>query len=169
MAADTVPAVLREQASRRGDHPLLICDHDVLTYADAASRSAELAQGLVAVGAGKRTHVGLLYPNGSDFVVGWLAGARIGAVTVPLSTFSTTSELRTLLRNADIELLLATPSFRGRDYVIDVPHPDVSLPALRQVVFDTAELRRLDRLADGEGDNEPEVRPSDRLVIVHTS
>ena len=41
----TVPALLRERAARRGDHPLLICDDDVLTYADAESRSAALAKG----------------------------------------------------------------------------------------------------------------------------
>src|SRR4051812_40510483 len=100
----TVPAVLGEQAARRGDHPLLICDDDVLTYADADERSAELAGRLDGWGAGKGTHVGLLHPNGSAFVVAWVAAARIGAVTVPLSTFSTTAELRTLLRNADIDL-----------------------------------------------------------------
>ena len=40
-------------------------------------------------GAGKGTHVGILHPNGSEFVVAWLAAARIGAVSVPFSTFST--------------------------------------------------------------------------------
>jgi len=169
MTALTVPAVLAEQAARRGDHPLLVCDDDRLTYADAESRSAELAEGLLALGAGTRTHVGLLYPNGPDFVVAWLAVARIGAVTVPVSTFSTNNELRTLLHNADIEVLLATPSYRGRDYVADVPRPDVSLPCLRHVVFDIDALCRLRRPGNGQGDKEPEVRPSDRLVIVHTS
>ena len=51
------------------------------------------------------------------FVVGWLAAARIGAVTVPLSTFSTSAELLTLLRSADIEMLLSAESYRAHDYV----------------------------------------------------
>ena len=106
-------------------------------------------KGCSRAGAGRGTHVGLLHPNGPEFVVGWLAAARIGAVTVPLSTFSTSAELRTLLRNADIEVLLATPSFRGRDYVDAlrdaVPDLDLtaapplhapSAPALRGVAFD---------------------------------
>ena len=46
---------------------------------------------------GKGTHVGLLLPNGADFVVAWLAAARIGAVTLPFSTFSTPTELAGLL------------------------------------------------------------------------
>jgi hypothetical protein len=36
-----VPALLAERTAR-GDHPLLICDDDVLTYTDAAARSAAL-------------------------------------------------------------------------------------------------------------------------------
>jgi acyl-CoA synthetase (AMP-forming)/AMP-acid ligase II len=166
---NTVPAVLAEQAARRGDHALLICDDDVLTYADAEARSAELAQGLLALGANKGTHVGLLYPNGSDFVVAWLAAARIGAVTIPLSTFSTIAELHTLLRNADIEILLATKTYRGRDYTADVPQPDASLPCLRHLVFDISELRRMFSTTYGTSAKEPEVGPADRMVIVHTS
>ena len=170
----TVPALLRERAAHRGDRPLLICDDDVLTYADAASRSAALAKGLLASGAGRCTHVGLLHPNGASFVVGWLAAARIGAVTVPLSTFSTSAELRTLLRMADIELLLATRSFRGRDFVEalrEAMRGASSPPALRRTVFDDADLVAAgggiddDVLAAAEG----AVSPADRMVIVHTS
>src|SRR5438270_463219 len=39
--SSTVPAVLGEQAAHRGDHPLLICDDDVLTYAAADAREAK--------------------------------------------------------------------------------------------------------------------------------
>jgi acyl-CoA synthetase (AMP-forming)/AMP-acid ligase II len=191
----TVPALLHERAAQRGDHPWLICDNAVLTYAEADSRSAALAKGLLAVGAGRGTHVGLLHPNGPAFVIGWLAAARVGAVALPLSTFSTSSELATLLRTADIEILLATTSFRGRNYVdalreavpgLDLgavpPLHDAATPALRRVAFD----------GDGEGAGhgwtvnalleagatvtddvlaaaESGVAPSDRMVIVHTS
>ena len=37
--------------------------------------------------------MGVLYPNGTDFVVGMLAAARIGAVVIPFSTFATAREL----------------------------------------------------------------------------
>ena len=84
----TVSALLDARAAIRGDHALLLGDDEVLTYADAATRSAALAKGLLARGAGLGTHVGLLHPNGPQFVVGWLAAARVGAVALPLSTFS---------------------------------------------------------------------------------
>jgi acyl-CoA synthetase (AMP-forming)/AMP-acid ligase II len=178
----TVPGLLRERASRRGDHPLLICDDDIVTYADTLIRSADIAKGLLAWGAGPGTHVGLLYPNGSDFVVGCLAAARIGAISIPLSTFSSSVELRTLLRSADIEVLLAAPSFRGRDYVAALADvvPAVerrsseaifapSIPALRRVVFDARALAGSAVNDDAFLAAEVIVAPSDRLVIVHTS
>ena len=113
----TVGEILRQQARGRGDHPLLICDTERISYAEADRRSAQLARGLVALGAGKGSHVGLLYPNGVAFVVGMLAAARVGAVVVPFSTFATTPELRDQLVNSDTEILLAAPSYRSHDYV----------------------------------------------------
>ena len=60
----TVAAILRSQAQSRGDHPLLICDAERVSYTEAERLSARLARGLIARGAGKGSHVGLLYPNG---------------------------------------------------------------------------------------------------------
>ena len=98
------------------DHVLLAVDDETLTYAEADRRSAELARALLAAGAGAGTRVALLYPNNPAFVVAWLAAARIGAVSVPLSTFSTSAELVGLLRGADVSLLLAARSYRSQDY-----------------------------------------------------
>ncbi len=112
----TVAEVLRRQARLRGQHPLLVCDSDRISYGEADRRSAKLARGLIALGAGKGTHVGLLYPNGPEFVVGMLAAARIGAVVIPFSTFVTPREMREQLVDSDVEILLAAESFRSHDY-----------------------------------------------------
>ena len=117
----------------------------------------------------------------------WLAAARIGAVALPLSTFSTSAELRTLLRNADIEVLLASPV---------VPGPRLSCGAVQEAVpgfdpgepaplftavryprsggcaFDTARARRggrRRRRRRARGGRRQRSRPADRMVIVHTS
>ncbi len=113
----TVAAIQRHQARSRAEHPLLVCDGDRISYAEADRRSADLARGLIALGAGKGSHVGLLYPNGSEFVVGMLAAARIGAVVVPFSTFVTARELREQLADSDVQILLSAASFRSHDYL----------------------------------------------------
>ena len=184
----TVPALLRQQAA---PSTFLTCDDDRLTYEEAERRSGRLARGLLAVGAGKGTQIGLLYPNGSDFVVGWLAAARIGAVSIPFSTFSTSAELSTLLRDADVEILLSAGSYRSHDYLaalrevvpefVSPPLFEGSIPALRHIFFsdDTAVDRAWTMsalVASGEAVSddllraaEDAVDASDRLVIVHTS
>jgi acyl-CoA synthetase (AMP-forming)/AMP-acid ligase II len=188
----TVPDLLAARVRIHGDKPLLVCDDDVLTYEEADRRSAQLARGLLAHGLRKGAHVALLMPNGSHFVVSWLAAARIGAVAVPLSTFSTVPELHDLLRGADVELLLAIDSYRDREFVAVVtdavpgldlaaaqPLFDADFPALRGVAF-TGDLEgawSVAELAASGDDTAPEVlaaversvRPSDRMVIVHTS
>jgi acyl-CoA synthetase (AMP-forming)/AMP-acid ligase II len=180
----TIAAVTAHQARVRGDHPLLICDADHLSYAEAQRRSADLARGLVAFGAGKGTHVGLLYPNGSDFVVGMLAAARIGAVVVPFTTFATARELGEQLADADVSILLAVRAYRSHDYVrrlnealgVETVDPAERLfcpvaPQLRHVAFDQSDITSG---ADGVDAAllramEDDVDGSDPLAIVYTS
>ena len=133
---DTVAGVLRRQADSRGPHPMLVCDGDRLSYFDADRRSAELARGLVALGAGKGTHIGLLYPNGPDFVIGMLAATRIGAVVVPFTTFATAAELRDQLVHSDVTILLATSSHRGNDFRGRLAEVRGAVPLLRHVLID---------------------------------
>jgi len=168
MPDPTVADVLREQVRRRGEHPLLVCDHDRLSYADADRRSAYLARGLLTLGAGKGTHIGVLYPNGVDWIVAMLAVARIGAVVVPVSTFATAPEMATQLDHADIEILLATQSYRGNDYRTRLGEiDDAALPLLRHVLIETApssvaEESLLDAM-------EADVDASDVLAVIYTS
>ena len=191
----TLPALLRARVAERGPSVLLACDDDVLTYEAAERGSAVLARGLLAAGAGKGTHVGILHPNGSEFVVAWLAATRIGAVAVPLSTFSTAAELRVLLRNADAALLLSARSYRSHDYASAlrdaVPELDLALappllagsvPVLRRIAFagppadvhPAWSVRALEDAGRAIGSDvlaamEAEVCAGDRLTIVHTS
>ena len=109
------PTSCARQAAARGDHPLLVCDADRLSYAEADRRSATW-RGFVALGAGKGTHVGVLYPNGAALIVAMLAAARIGAVVIPFSTFATAPELAAQLAHSDVQILLATASYRSHDY-----------------------------------------------------
>ena len=164
----TLAGVLREQVRRRGDHPLLVCDSERLTYAEADHRSAELARGLLTLGAGKGTHVGVLYPNNAAWMVAMLAVARIGAVVIPVSTFATAPEMATQLAHADVEILLATESFRGNDYRRRLAEIDrAELPLLRHILIDTAPPEVADdTLLEAM---EADVDASDVLAIIYTS
>jgi len=191
----TVGAVLAARATERPDHPFVVCDDERLTYGEAEAASRELARGLVGVGVGRGAHVALCFPTGVDFVVAWLACARIGAVTVPISTFSTADEIATLLRNADVHALLTVPDYRGNDFVAAVRRAVPAIDLARPEPVFTADAPRLRRvfvvggapgvapfhtdaaLRDAAAAVPPEhvdrlgadVGPDDRMVIVHTS
>ena len=145
----TVGAVLAARAAARPEHDFVVCDDERLTYGEADRASRELARGLIGVGVGRGAHVALCFPTGVDFVVAWLACVRIGAVTVPISTFSTADEIATLLRNADVRALLTVPAYRGNDFVaalaravpgLDLARPEpvfaAAAPHLRRVFVD---------------------------------
>jgi acyl-CoA synthetase (AMP-forming)/AMP-acid ligase II len=163
----TVGNVLRQQAQARGSHPFLVCDAERLSYAEAERRSAQLARGLIALGVGKGTHVGLLYPNGGAFVIGMMAAARIGAVVIPFSTFATAPEMAAQLVDSDTEILLSTASFRSHDYRKRLTEVRGSAPLLRHVLIDSEPDDKVDAALLEAMEND--VDDSDVLAIIYTS
>ena len=111
-----------------GDRELVRKDGVSLTYREVEARSAALARGLLAQGAGKGTRIGLLMPNGPDWIVSWLAIARIGAIAVTLSTFFAARELAYGLAHADVAILLTAPAYLKHDYLgrLEEAFPDLA-------------------------------------------
>jgi acyl-CoA synthetase (AMP-forming)/AMP-acid ligase II len=161
----TVGDVLRQQARNRAAHPFLVCDSERLSYAEADQRSAQLARGLIALGAGKGTHVGVLFPNGAAWIIAMLAAARIGAVVIPFSTFATAPELATQLVDSDTEILLAAASFRSHDYRERLT--GMQSPLLRHVLIDSEPREKVDAALLEAVEND--VDDSDVLAIIYTS
>lgn len=173
---NTVAAILRQQARSRTEHTFVVCDDDRISYGEVERLSAALAARLITLGAGKGTHVGLLYPNSTDFVVGMLAAARIGAVAVPFSTFATARELGEQLVHSDVSILLNTKAFRSHDYVarlagivgdLDGAGPLFSeaAPQLRYIGVGSAVPAAVELLRAMEDD----VDGCDVLAIIYTS
>ena len=182
----TVPQLLSARQSS-GNDVFVITASERLTFGEADRRSAALAGALLREGVGKGSRVGILYPNGVDWVVMWLAAARIGALTVPLSTFAPGKELARTIRHTDVQYLAMAPSFDGHSlserlesglegmagsssevqlasapylrtvWIDDVDRPSWACP------FPTAGYAELVSTAEAE------VRAADLLVVVSTS
>src|SRR5437867_304713 len=116
-SATTYGEFLRAVAERFGDADAVALDDTTVSFREVEHRSAGLARGLLARGVGKGTRVGFIAANGPDWVVWLSALARIGALAVPLSTFSKAGELVRVLRRADVHGLLVQRSFLGQDLV----------------------------------------------------
>ncbi len=113
----TAAGLIRHLAALHGDRQLAVLDGRALTYAEAEHASAAMAKGLLAGGVGKGSRVGLLAPNGPDWIVAWLAATRIGAVVPLLNTYAPARELAWALRHADVGVLLTVDRHLGHDYV----------------------------------------------------
>lgn len=108
---------IKQVADAWGDRDLCVIEHDALTFKQAHTQSTEFAKALLASGVRSGTHVGLLAPNGGDWIVAWLAATRIGAVVVLLNTYYKPRELNWVLEHSDVEVLLTVDSHLGNNYV----------------------------------------------------
>ena len=187
----TVPALLAHRAHLSGPDTYLVTPDGRLSYADADTRSADIARRLLAAGIGKGSRVGLFFPNGLEWVVWFLALSRIGVVVVPLSTLYTAAELAKVLRLADIAVLVAPDTVLRIDVedLLEAALPGlddqsggiVALPAapyLRRIVVTGDSTRgwatRFDALTAAVpaavlAAAQDEVSPADLAVMVHTS
>ncbi|MGA7135495.1 MAG: class I adenylate-forming enzyme family protein [Mycobacterium sp.] len=171
------------------DGEFLVTDNERLTFGEADAASLELADALLASGVGKGTRVGILFPNCAQWLVCWLAAARIGALTVPLSTFAPGGELARLLRHTDVQVLLMGRAIAERDLVGRITDAlpglngggpaiaEPTVPYLRRIhVWPGCERAwaspwpsRAESAAPLASSAEEEVRPADDLVVVTTS
>lgn len=113
----TAGGLIRSKAEREPERVFIVKDGVRLSFGEAERRSRKLARGLLAAGVGKGARVAILLPNGPDWVLAWLAAARIGALVVPLNTFYQARELGFVLRHADVQILLTSARFLNNDYL----------------------------------------------------
>ena len=193
----TIPEFIRTRVAAFGDRPLIMLGDRRITYRDAADESTRLARGLVASGIGKGDRVGLLMPNGPDWVVTWLAATRIGAVVVPMNTFYKPRELGWVMRHADVRMLLAVPRYLSNDYLerLETVAPRLArqkaeslllpeLPCLRGVTVWgetdrswTRSARNLEAAVDAQpaidadflAELESCVAPADPMIVIYSS
>jgi acyl-CoA synthetase (AMP-forming)/AMP-acid ligase II len=135
-AAATFPQLIRAAAARYGDEVAIVLKGETIpddsaTFSQLDAKSAELAKGLIAAGAGKGMRLGFIYGNGPAFAITLAAIARIGAIAIPISTLIKSNELVRVLRQSDVAGLLVQRSLLGKDYVERLLG---ALPALREGV-----------------------------------
>lgn len=136
--------------ARFGDHLMLRHEGRDYSFAEIDRRSAAIARGLLAEGAGKGSRIGLLMPNGPAWITSWLAIQRIGGIAITLSTFFAPPELAYAISHGDVSILLAARSYLKHRYAerLEEAFPDLAgrqgtailafpaCPYLRSVWFD---------------------------------
>jgi acyl-CoA synthetase (AMP-forming)/AMP-acid ligase II len=125
----TIPAVVRRAATTFGGNDFIVMPDRRMTYAEAEVASRRVGKQLLAAGVGKGTRIGFKFPYGTDWVVAWLAIARIGAVGMPFSTSYKPAELRKALRFGDVDTLLVPSIMFGQDHLAYI---EAAVPGLAE-------------------------------------
>ena len=113
----TLGALIDEMAAARPDAEAVVFRGERLTYAALRDRADTLARALLALGVRKDDRVAVLLPNRTEWLVAAVAAAKLGALTVALSTFSTAREVGWTLEHAQPRVIVTMEAFRGHEYL----------------------------------------------------
>jgi len=102
-----------EQAGDRGDQPLVIDAHGVMTWHEAVTQVEALSRGLVELGVRRNDVVQVQLPNRREFVLLVLAIERIGAVVNPIAPIFRHNEVTVMSEIARPKVVVAVDNFRG--------------------------------------------------------
>jgi len=154
--------MVADAAAANPDGDALIAGETRLSWADVADRSARLAAGFAGLGLAPGDRLALLLGNRIDFVLALFAAARLGLVTVVLSTRQQKPEIAYVLADSGASALIYESDLAAR-----VPDP-ADVPALRHgVAHDSPAWRDLAAAAP-HGDATA-VAADDTALILYTS
>lgn len=116
------------------------------TYKQMHDRAGALAASLAALGIRPGDRLAIQLPNWPEWIVTWLAGARLGAALVPLDPAQSFHELQYQLRHSEVRAAVAPTSYGDVDFLDVFDELFEQLPALRCVVVVGGDLWTDDRV-----------------------
>ena len=149
-----------------------------LSRGELRDRAYRFAAQLQKLGVVKGDRVQVQLPNWNEYVVIWVALARIGAVLVPTMPVYRDDEVKYVIDQSGAKISIVTSEFRHFDYQSMIHGIQANTPALEQVIVvrgaATDGALSYDDLVAGDGrpsDDElgPVPSPDDLHAIVYTS
>ncbi|MCI0656969.1 MAG: AMP-binding protein, partial [Acidobacteria bacterium] len=105
-----VEEILDEAARRRPTGEAVFCDGAVLTYPEIRRRAHRLSAALARMGATPGARVAILHRNCHRFFESYFAALHLGAILVPLNPRLAASEMKLILEDAEVSLIISEPS-----------------------------------------------------------
>jgi fatty-acyl-CoA synthase len=115
-----------------------------LSYREFNAEVDALALGLADTGLAKGDRVGIWSPNRHEWTLVQYATAKLGLILVNINPAYRTHELRYVLDQAGIRMLIAAPGFKTSDYAAMIEQVRPECPGVERVVlFDSPEWTAL--------------------------
>ncbi len=129
---DTLASLLARHAAERGTAPAIIQGETVISYADLWDRVDRLAGGLHGLGLGRGDVIAVQLPNVAEYVISYLAIARLGGVMTTLYMPHREREFETLLSHSRARALICLTDAGG--FAAAQAALNLSLPKLQKVI-----------------------------------
>src|SRR5687767_12355240 len=113
----TLGDLLDEMARARPGADAVVVRDRRLTYGALRAAADELARALLAAGVRKGDRVAVLLPNRPEWLIAAFAVAKLGAITVGVSTFSAPREIAWTIAHCRPSAIITMEAFRGRSYL----------------------------------------------------
>ena len=126
--------LFRDRVAMHPDRELVVLGERRWTYAQVAEQAAGLAGSLAGAGVGAGDRIAVDLPNWPEWVVAFLAGARLGATVVPIDPGLSFHELKYQLRHSEARVAVTPEVWDGTDYLELYEELLGDLPDLRQVI-----------------------------------
>lgn len=145
--------LLLRGARRWPDKEAVVFPDRRITYRELADRAWSIARSLRGLGIRPRQHVGILMTNHPDLVSSLFGIAMMGGVVVPINARYRTSELKFLVKDADLSAVITTDCGPRTDFAQllrdGLPGLGEASDPARLDLPDFPELRAVVTLADG--------------------
>jgi fatty-acyl-CoA synthase len=118
MLGETIGANFDRTVAAHADRPALIecATGRRFSYRELSAEVDRVARGLIAAGIAPGDRVGIWAPNCAEWVFVQFATAKLGAILVNVNPAYRTHELRYVLNQSGIRLLIAAARYRASDY-----------------------------------------------------
>lgn len=137
------------RAASRWSHEAVVLPTQRVTYPELDARVDEFAKAYLALGVEMYDKVGVLFEQSVDYLAATLAVTRIGGAAVPINGRYKVAELRHVITNSEMRVLVTGSSGPHLPLVIDAfgalarcPDPSCAWPTLPTSVTSSSSTRR---------------------------
>ncbi len=133
---ETIGGCFDRISAEHGENKAVVSLHQGVrySYAELHREVERVARGLMALGVEKGDRVGVWSPNNVEWMMVQYATAKMGAILVNINPAYRTHELRYVLEQSGVSVLITAPRFRRTNYVSMVEEVRPQLSGLREVV-----------------------------------
>ena len=131
VVSDYFPEHLKDKA----DKEALVFKDRRFTWTQYDNETDRIAAGLLKLGVKKGDRVGIYIPNWPEHIFAYMACAKIGAIAVPISWRFTPQEVKFVINNAEVSILIMSSGFMGMNFVKTLESVKSDLPTLKSTVI----------------------------------